>query len=367
MSNEGALALQFAGKANVDSGPARAIARAADRVIDAMPPSDRALARRLLLALVTPGRGGPDETRTVDIDHALQAMGDSTRSECVLAVLSGQRPADGPPNLPPPSRLVVVKRSTGLSDDSAGSRVELTYLDLLRYWPRLRAWVDDARIVLERRDEVESAAAAWSLAQRSDDQLPCGPNLTRLQGDDLDDESRRTLHGTLSTVARACLERAAHRREALELARADAREAAVLRTRAADQAQADASVAAARNDAQRAHRRLRWMVGGAAMVVVLATSAMVVAMHRESRAEAQRELAEAQSTVLTSQLGEVAAVAQELEVLAGSANGGELYDIADRLRRAIDESRDGVSRVSLRPVPVNAMAHYAVSTGPVHP
>src|SRR5581483_10641259 len=107
-------------------GAAGALARHGDVVLAGMRPQERHEARRLLLTLLT-----TEETRERPTEQQLLA-GAQGRGETEASALPAARAAlkalvDG--------RLVV-----------AGETYEIAHEALVRVWPRLRGWLDEAKV-----------------------------------------------------------------------------------------------------------------------------------------------------------------------------------------------------------------------------
>ena len=130
-----------------------ALARRAEQVYNDLPPGDRALARRTLLRLVSPGEGTEDTRNRVLLAQLVSGDSDAEDLERVLGVLTA-------------ARLVSIQ---GESDNI---EVELTHEALLRGWPRFRGWIDEARDDLRRQRQLTTAATEWS--RSGDDDLLLG-------------------------------------------------------------------------------------------------------------------------------------------------------------------------------------------------
>ena len=125
-----------------------AVARAADEVIDGLPPAGRRAARDLFLRLVS-------VTETSDpvrqrVPRAALA-GDPT-SEAVLDALVG-------------ARLVIADQDS----------VEIAHEAVCRAWPRLRAWLDEDRDGHRLHRHLALAAQEWEQSMRDPSELYRGP------------------------------------------------------------------------------------------------------------------------------------------------------------------------------------------------
>ena len=153
-------------------GVSGSLTLSADSVLDALG-KDKDRARRLLLSLVKTGRGFKDTRRSIPREEALAAAGDGPEAEKILARLSGGRDPSAPEGMDTPVRLVVVSQS----EKQTMHWVDLVHEVLLRHWSTLREWVEAERKEIERRDDLENAAAAWKKAGCPRDSLPRGAQL----------------------------------------------------------------------------------------------------------------------------------------------------------------------------------------------
>jgi WD40 repeat protein len=140
-------------------------------------------------------------------------------------------------------------------DDGGQGTVDVAHEALLRQWPPLRAAIDEAREWLQLRSELDRLAADWEQAGADESFLLRG---TRLAVFDRWPEDR--LRG-LTHLERRFLERS--------------------RELAARELQA----------AQRSNRRLRTLVGGLAVFLVLALGAGAIAWQQNQEAQRQADLA----------------------------------------------------------------------------
>ncbi|MFF4922367.1 helix-turn-helix domain-containing protein [Kitasatospora sp. NPDC001261] len=115
-----------------------AIARTAEQTYNRLTPQQAAVARRILLRLVTPGEGAQDTSRPADRTE-LESLG--TGDADTAAVLESLTRA----------RLITLD----------GDTVHLAHEALISCWPRLSAWVEDARERLRRHRHLTEAAKAW--------------------------------------------------------------------------------------------------------------------------------------------------------------------------------------------------------------
>lgn len=268
-----------------------AVARIAERAYGALDAADQAAARVLLLRLAGPG----------EADAA-------TRRRVPLAELAA---------LPDPRVGAVVDPLTDARLLSLGAdHVEVAHEALFREWPRLRGWLaEDAEArAVQRRLVV--AAAEWDAGGREAAQLWRGTRL--VAGADF---------------------ATAHPREVTDVERSFVEEG---------QAQQDAEQRAVQERAAaatRQNRRLRFLLGGLAALLILALVAGTLAVQARSRAE--REATVAQARALAA--GSVATVTQDAELAvllameaverARTVGGQALREGEEALHQAVASSR----------------------------
>ena len=142
-------------------GVSGALARHADEVLLALSPSDRQVAREVLLRLVT-----VDDTRTRRTNEELRAVAPSA-PQVVEALVRG--------------RLLVA------SETAEGATYEIAHEALVRGWTTLSHWLAEEAELRAARHRLESAAAEWQRLGKTRELL-----FTARQLDELDP---RVLHG----------------------------------------------------------------------------------------------------------------------------------------------------------------------------
>ncbi|WP_406430589.1 hypothetical protein OHB00_02050 [Streptomyces sp. NBC_00631] len=169
-----------------------AIARTAEDVHARLTPSQADLARRILLRLITPGDGAPDTRRPTprtELD-----FGDPDDTAKVLEHLAR-------------ARLLTLEHDT----------VDLAHEALIAAWPRLQAWINEARDRLRLHRQLTEAARTWEDLNRDPGALYRGARLTaaeeafRQTGIDSDLTSLERDFLTCSATARRHEEEAAGR------------------------------------------------------------------------------------------------------------------------------------------------------------
>ena len=213
-----------------------AVAQSAEGLYSRVEVERRHLLRDLVLRLVSPGpEGEPVRTRV-----PRRLVGTDPEHERLIEMLVA-------------ARLVT-------SDDGA---LEITHEALTRAWPRLRGWLDDDVEGQRIRHHLSAAADAWEALGRPDSELYRGVRLARALDWSADKDT------ALTEVERQFLEASSHHAEAeqqsiVERARAQAR----------------------------LIRRLRIVLGGAAVLLVLALVAGVLAAVQSDRANENAAQAE---------------------------------------------------------------------------
>jgi WD40 repeat protein/class 3 adenylate cyclase/tRNA A-37 threonylcarbamoyl transferase component Bud32/energy-coupling factor transporter ATP-binding protein EcfA2 len=210
-------------------GVTSAIARTADDVIDGLPADGRALARSVFLRMTELGEGTIDSRRRVASDELVPAG--ATSPDGVNALL--ERLAE--------ARLVT------LSDGSA----EVAHEALIREWPRLRRWLEEDRAGIRAHRQLGDAARLWDAGGRETSDLYRGARLAGAV--ELAEGGRAELNGT-------------------ERAFLDAGVAEDQRERRAE---------------RRTNRRLRGLLAGTAVLLVLAVGAGILSVNQRDRAQAQ--------------------------------------------------------------------------------
>lgn len=126
------------------SGLAVAISRRAEATLRALSPAQEAIARRILLRLVSFGEGRAD-TRRQQRRAALHSLEDATAEfDEVLRCLID-------------ARLLTIDGDLGHDD----ARVDLAHEVMISAWPTLAGWIQAWRSDEQRRRQLEAAAASW--------------------------------------------------------------------------------------------------------------------------------------------------------------------------------------------------------------
>jgi WD40 repeat protein len=116
--------------------------------------AQRAIARRMLLRLITISESGYDSCRREPQKELLARFPDAENAADVLEILTA-------------ARLLTIHNND----------VTFTHEIVLRAWPRLAGWVDDDRISAPIRQRAEADAAAWIKKGRQSSFLQTGARL----------------------------------------------------------------------------------------------------------------------------------------------------------------------------------------------
>jgi WD40 repeat protein/DNA-binding SARP family transcriptional activator len=141
-------------------GIAAAVGRRAEQLVQGLDADGRETARQLFLRLVELGEGTPDTARRVATAE-LAALG-AVRDQMESIIDAFAR-----------YRLLLLDRDA----ESRQPTLELAHEALLRAWPRLQQWVDEARDDLRQLRRLAAAAAQWLEAGRDPSFLLAGSRL----------------------------------------------------------------------------------------------------------------------------------------------------------------------------------------------
>ncbi|HYI02299.1 serine/threonine-protein kinase [Hyalangium sp.] len=126
-------------------GIAGALASHADSVLSGLSPQGHALARAILLRLVTPER-----TRAI---VSLEELGEQSRDRGELQQVTDQLVQ---------ARLLLVQTGGG----ATGGTVELVHESLIHGWPTLRRWLDESQEDSAFLEQLRNAARQWQAKGR---------------------------------------------------------------------------------------------------------------------------------------------------------------------------------------------------------
>ncbi|MFD5848138.1 nSTAND1 domain-containing NTPase [Streptomyces chartreusis] len=254
-----------------------AVATTAERVHGQLSPDQWAIARRLLLNLVRVGDGTDDSRNRVGREELV---------ELTAADVAGVRAED--------VRAVVEAFTGARLLTASADHVEISHEALLRAWPRLRQWIDEDRARLKVHQRLAEAARSWQEEGRDDSLLLRGARLAAVS-DWLGEQAGTTtvLRPVESEFLRAC-------RTHEETERATER---------------------------RRNRRLRQLVGGLAVLLVVALASGLLAIQKSGEAvrhtdHARKQEHRAMAALLSSEARRLAVSRPELAALLATAADG---------------------------------------------
>ncbi|WP_329026771.1 nSTAND1 domain-containing NTPase [Streptomyces sp. NBC_00690] len=150
-------------------GVRSAIATTAENAYSQLSPAQAAVARRILLRLITPGDGTPDTRHPVqrsELDTGAPSTARSNRSR-----------AAGPQD----TAVVLERLAAARLITLDGQTVDLAHEALITAWPRLNGWIGEARQVLRVHRRLTEAAAAWNELNRDEGALYRGLRLVEAE------------------------------------------------------------------------------------------------------------------------------------------------------------------------------------------
>ena len=209
-------------------GVGGAIGQTANELLGGLTPDERQLVRGIFLRLTMGGDGVTETRRRVTLDELVPDGASPRQVTGLLARLT--------------DAMIVP-----LSDDT----VEIAHEALIRAWPTLRGWLDEDRDGIRLRRRLADAARLWETGGHEPTDLYRGPRLAGAV------ELARRRPGDLNATERSFVE--------ASLAVADGERRAQLRS----------------------NRRLRGLLAGAGILLVLAVIAGVVALVQRDHARAQ--------------------------------------------------------------------------------
>ena len=141
-------------------GVGGAVGRRAEQLVSQLDAERAEAARQLFLRLVEPGEGAPDTSRRIRSSELQALVPDAQAMDTVIDSFARYR-------------LLLLDRDP----DTREPTIELAHEALLRAWPRLQQWVDEARDDLRNQRRHALAAAQWSESGRDPSFLLTGSRL----------------------------------------------------------------------------------------------------------------------------------------------------------------------------------------------
>ncbi len=257
-------------------GATGALSRRAEELYHEQDEEGQTILHQMFLRLVTLGEGVDDTRRRVPRSELFAITGDEDRMDEAIDTYAAYR-------------LLT------LDHDPATRRptVEIAHEAILREWERLRTWLNESRHDIYQQRLLAAASADWQNANRDPSYLLHGTRLEQFESWAtetplaLTHEEREFLE-TGITVQRQH-EETERQRQAHELALAKkAAESAQQAAKAAQQAEASQRQSA---------NRLRYLVAGLGVFLVLAVALSTFAFGKEREANDSRQRAEREATV----------------------------------------------------------------------
>ena len=297
-------------------GVAGAIAQRAERLYSAATLEEQQLVRLLFLRLVTATSRSADLRRRTDRSELLSASPDSQAMERVIDRFGA-------------ARLLTFDRNPTTRQPT----VEVAHEALLRHWPRLRDWVEEAGHELELRARLTASAADWEKSSRDPGELYRGARLVAVE-----DWAER---GDLTVAERSFLVASLDRRaEEIE----------------AERSQLEAEI--------RTNRRLRTALGAVAVVLIVALVAGFLAVDQRNKARDETVRAEqARGRSLAVSAEEQLPVDRSLALLL--AVEASSLDQSDATRASLLETLGGDAQPFTRTViPTPAAGYISLALSP---
>lgn len=262
-------------------GVMQALATTADEFFNGLLPEEQVTARRILLRIVRPSTG-LEFTRTRVQRRILYQSGEaSDRIDRVLDKLVQAR---------------LVRLTIGTS--SAEDQIEVAHEALVRNWPRLGEWLEEAAVSLRQRQRVTELADQWERTNRNEDALLRGVLLDEAQAyDDLSPLEEEFVRHSQALEDKEIEEEEAAKQRELEQTKAllaEQEQVAKLRSR-------EAQVLQQKNAALKLAARRNRYLNIALLVILSGTTIFIIALlvagrQRDQKLAAQEEAINAQST-----------------------------------------------------------------------
>jgi WD40 repeat protein/DNA-binding SARP family transcriptional activator/serine/threonine protein kinase len=149
---------------DASGGIAGAVGRRAEQLVLELDPHGREAARQLFLRLIEPGEGTPDTSRRLRASELQGLHGERDQVEAVVESFVRYR-------------LLLVDRDA----ETREPVLQLAHEALLRVWPRLQQWVDEAREDLRNQRRLAAAAGQWLESGRDSSFLLSGSRLEQTE------------------------------------------------------------------------------------------------------------------------------------------------------------------------------------------
>lgn len=294
----------------------RALANTADALYDRMIPEDQDTVEYIFLRLARPSEGREITSNRVRRDSLYRGGPATDRIDRVLERLIDAH---------------LVRRTTG--DRPEDEQVEVAHEALIRNWPRLVGWLDDARTRLRQHLRLTAAAEQWEAVGRDRSALLRGPLLEEARGfEDLNELEAAFIDASQQALLDEQAAEEAAQREALERAQA---------------------LAQAQERSANLYRGLVIALAALALLLIVAAvfigQQSIVAQQNAEAANANAEIAFENATVAVAAQQTAEAERSRADAEAGAARSAEATAVAlqstaeaarDDLAVALDEAED---------------------------
>lgn len=260
-----------------------ALATTADEFYDSLLPEEQMTARRILLRIVRPSTG-LEFTRTRVQRRILYQSGEaSDRIDRVLDKLVQAR---------------LVRLTIG--NNAAEDQIEVAHEALVRNWPRLGEWLEEAAVALRQRQRVAELAEQWERTNRNEDALLRGVLLDEAQAyDDLSPLEEEFVRHSQALEDKEREEEEAAKQRELEQTKAllaEQEQVASLRER-------EAKALQQKNDALRLAARRNRYLNAALLIILSGTVVFIIGLLLAAQARTRQINAQATlNAALASQL-----------------------------------------------------------------
>ena len=238
-------------------GPRKALAASADATLESLQIEEQITAKRVLLRLVRPGES-LEVTSSRERVSSLLKIEDPGRVERVIKMLVE-------------ASLLRLTKGTVPTDD----QVEIAHEALIRNWPRLVEWLEEERVSMRQRLRLRAAAELWEAHGRDPGGLLGGTLLEEAERySDLDRLEADFVLASRKAVQLATEEKEAVRQRELDQARllAEGERKRAEEYRLWTEKQAKSA------------RRLRVLVGGLTLAIVLGFLSAIIAVRQRDKA-----------------------------------------------------------------------------------
>ena len=293
-----------------------AITHTAETTFARLSPEEQAIARSIFLQLTELGEAGADTRRRATLTELVpppeEAPAQSAATATTLKALVE-------------ARLITTSAETA----------EVAHEALIREWSRLRQWLEENRASLRQHRQITAAAQAWERLQRDPGALNRGMQLAqalewaKAHAKDLNLLERAFLEQSNAWAEKEAAEREAQRQRELEAAR---KLAEAERQRAQEEAR----------NAEQLRRRALFLIGAFILAAILAAAALFLGRQARLNAnQAEQEALTARSQELAAQAINNLETDPERSILLAlqAVSAAKTLEAENALHRAVQASR----------------------------